>query len=310
MGVGAEKNLSFVVTKNKVMEKKKKVVSYSQYSKWFRCPRAWKLDYIDGLKTREVNLTLSYGNAIHEVIQKYVKTLYTEGLVKAATLDLKGIFIDFYVNEIHELGIKYEEKELQEFMEDGIAFIKEFMTAAVRLQHFPPDKYEFLGIEDELIMPLDRNTEYFGYIDLVLKEKKTGHIKIFDFKTARVGWTETHKTDLAKTSQVILYKALYSKKHNIPVSKIDVEFFILKRKIYGNPRFRQSRIQIFVPDSNQAEVTRVVNHFNQFITECFNPDGSYNKTVKYPKIPGKNKTNCKYCLHRGTNCDAIADIKD
>lgn len=290
--------------------KKKKVVSYSQYAVWFKCPHHFYLDRIRGLKITETNLTLSYGNAIHEVIQKYVKTLYTEGLVKAAMLDLKSIFIDFYVNEIHELGIKYEEAELQEFMEDGIGFIKEFMTAAVRLHHFPPDKYEFLGVEDELIMPLERNTEYFGYIDLVLKEKATGRIKIFDFKTARMGWTETHTSDLAKTSQVILYKALYSKKHHVPISKIDVEFFILRRKVYGNSRFRQSRVQIFVPDSSQAEVNRVVTHFNQFLTECFNPDGSYNETAKYPKIPGKNKTNCKYCLHKGTNCDAIADIKD
>lgn len=287
--------------------KKKKIVSYSQYAIWFKCPQHFYLDRIKGLKITEANLTLSYGNAVHEVIQKYVKTLYIEGLVKAAMLDLKGMFIDFYINEIHKLEIKYEEPELQEFMEDGIEFIKEFMTAAVRIQHFPPNKYEFLGIEDELIIPFDRNTEYFGYIDLVLKEKATGRIKIFDFKTARVGWTENHTSDLAKTSQVILYKALYSKKHNIPISKIDVEFFILKRKIYKKSRFRQSHIQIFVPDSSKEEVTRVVNHFNQFITECFNPDGSYNETAKYLKIPGEKRTNCKYCLHRGVNCNAIAD---
>lgn len=292
------------------MDIKKKTVSYSQFAQYFKCPHMWMLNYVKGLRVRETNLTLSYGNAIHEVLQRYVKTLYTEGLVKAAMLDLKSMFIDFYVNEIHELGIKYKEAELKEFMEDGIAFIKEFMTVAVRLKYFPPDKYEFLGIEDELIMPLDRNTEYFGYIDLVLKEKKTGRIKIFDFKTARYGWTESDRSDLAKTSQVLLYKALYSKKHNVPVSKIDVEFFILKRKLYEKSRFRQSRIQIFVPDSSQTEVARVIDHFHQFITECFTPDGSYNETIKYPKIPGKNRSNCRYCLHRGTNCDAVADIKD
>lgn len=291
-------------------EEKKKVVSYSQYAKWFKCPYQWYLDYIKGLKTFEANLNLTYGNAIHETLQLYVKTLYSAGLIKATTLNLKNFFIDTFINEVSENKINATQAEIEEFVKDGIDLINEFMQASVRLQHFPTDKYEFLGVEDELAMPLLNNTQYTGYIDLVLKEKSTGRIKIFDFKTSRMAWTNAQMEDQAKTSQLILYKALYSKKHNVPISQIDVEFFILKRKLYENTKFRQSRIQIFKPDSTQKEVTRVVNHFNQFITECFNPDGSYNESVHYPKIPGKNKSNCKYCLHKGVTCDAVPDIKD
>ena len=288
----------------------KKVVSFSQYSKWFKCPHSWYLDYVKGLRKYEHNLTLSYGNAIHETIQKYVETLYTKGMLKATTLDLKSFFIDKYVEDLMNEGVKFEEAELEEFVEDGIALIEEFKQASVCLQHFPPDKYEFLGVEDELSLPLTHNVDYSGFIDLVLREKATGRIKIFDFKTARLGWNTYQMEDLSKTSQLVLYKALYSKKHNIPVTKIDVEFFILKRKLYENVRYKQSRIQIFRPDSSQKEVTRVVTHFNQFITECFNQDGTYRQDRElYPKIPGKNKSNCKYCLHKGVTCDAIADIK-
>ena len=292
-------------------EVKKKTVSYSQYAKWFRCPMAWKLDYIDGLRTFEANLNLTYGNAIHETLQHYVKTLYTEGLIKATTLNLRNFFIDHFVDEVHENKIKCTQSEIQEFVEDGVNFINEFMQASVRLQHFPADKYEFLGVEDELTMDLDHNTKYWGYIDLVLKEKKTGRIKIFDFKTSTRAWSDAQMEDLAKTSQLVLYKALYSRKHNIPISMIDIEFMILKRKVYSpeDCRFKQSRIQIFKPDASQKEVDRVVKHFNQFLTESFKPDGSYNEDIKYPKIPGKNKKNCKYCLHKGKTCDAIADIR-
>ncbi len=278
------------------MSDRKKIVSYSQYSMWFKCPNHWRLDYLKGLKTRETSLTLSFGNALHETIQYYVKTLYTEGLVKATTTDLKTFFIT--------------QEELHEFIADGIDFLKEFLQASVRLKHFPPEKYELVGIEDELNMPLMNNVDYWGYIDLVLKEKATGRIKIFDFKTARLGWNNYQLADLAKTSQVVLYKALFSKKHNVPLSKIDVEFFIMRRKLYEKSRYPQSRIQIFSPDSTQKETTRVVEHFNQFITECFTPEGKYREDAFYPKIPGKNKTNCKYCLHKGVTCDAIADIKD
>ena len=290
--------------------KKKKTVSYSQYAVWFQCPHHFYLDRIKGLKTREVNLNLTFGNAIQETLQNYVKILYTEGLVKATTLQLKDFFIEHFVDEVHENKIEATQTEIQEFIEDGIHFITEFLKASVRLQHFPADKYEFLGIEDELTMELVHNTQYWGYIDLVLKEKSTGRIKIFDFKTSRLEWSKSQMEDLAKTSQLVLYKALYSRKHNVPVSMIDVEFFIIKRKLYEKCRYPQSHIQIFKPDSTQKEVDRVVKHFNQFLTECFHPDGRYNEDIKYPKIPGKNKKNCRYCLHRGTNCDAVADIKD
>ncbi len=291
------------------MSDKKKVVSFSQYQKWFKCPYSWYLDYVKNLKVREVNLNLTYGNAIHETIQHYVKTLYTEGLVKATTIDLRSFFIEAFVNEVHENKIEATEAEIQEFVEDGINFINEFLQASIRLKHFPPDKYEFLGVEDKLTMDLLNNTEYFGYIDLVLKEKTTGRIKIFDFKTSRMAWTESQMSDLSKTAQLILYKALYSRKHNVPITMIDVEFFIIKRKLYENCRFKQSHIQIFTPDASQKEVSRVVDHFTQFLSECFKPDGTYNEDAKYPKIPGKYKANCKYCPHKGKACDAIADIK-
>jgi hypothetical protein len=292
------------------MSEKKKVVSYSQYSKWFSCPNHWNLDYIKGLRTREVNLNLTYGNAIHEALQLYVKTLYTEGLVKATTLNLRNFFIDTFIQEVADNKIIATQTEIQEFVEDGVNFINEFMQASVRLQHFPADKYEFLGVEDELNMPLLNNTNYYGYIDLVLKEKKTGRIKIFDFKTARMGWNASQQADLAKTSQLVLYKALYSRKHEVPVTKIDVEFFILKRKLYENSKYKQSRIQIYKPPADQNEVNRVIDHFNKFLSDCFHPDGRYNEDIKYPKIPGKNKSNCRYCLHRGKTCDAITDIID
>jgi hypothetical protein len=286
---------------------KKKVVSFSQYQKWYKCPNQWKLDYIDNLKKFEHNLTLTFGNAIHEAIQKYVETLYTKGMLKATTLNVKEIFLNYMAEEIHKYNIPYTEEELNEFMLDGYHLLTEFMTAAIRLKHFPPDKYEFLGIEDELNMPLEHNVEYWGYIDLVLKEKATGRIKIFDFKTARMGWNNYQREDDAKTSQLVLYKSLYAKKHNIPLSMIDVEFFILKRKLYEESAFRQSRIQIFNPDAHSGDCNRVMNHFSQFIKECFTPEGKYNENGTYPKVPGKNKTNCKYCSHKGVTCDAVAE---
>ena len=116
---------------------KKKNVSYSQYAQYFNCPHMWMLNYIKGLKKFEASIHMTFGNAMHEAIQKYVETLYTQGMIKATTVNMREIFIDAFVDEIFTNKLNCTESEIQEFIEDGVNIIKEFMTAACRLEHFP-----------------------------------------------------------------------------------------------------------------------------------------------------------------------------
>jgi hypothetical protein len=90
---------------------------------------------------------------------------------------------------------------------------------------------------------------------------------------------------------------------------IDVEFFILRRKLWENYAFPQSRIQTFIPRNNQPSIARALNKFAEFVTECFTSQGQFvEKREVYLKNPGKAKKNCRYCPHKGTNCDAKSDI--
>ena len=147
-----------------------------------------------------------------------------------------------------------------------------------------------------------------GYIDIVLKEKATGNIRIIDFKTSTRGWTNYDKESFTKTSQLILYKAVYSKKENIPLSKIHVEFIILKRKLYEKSNYEQSRIQIVKPAAYQDNVLQVIKEFRGFVEYSFTKEGIHNTTQKYPKQPGKNRSNCKWCQYlKNGKCDAVAE---
>jgi len=84
-----------------------------------------------------------------------------------------------------------------------------------------------------------------------------------------------------------------------------VEFFIVKRKLYENVNFPQSRIQKFSPDHRNLNVAAAVNGFGSFIKSCFNEDGSFIENEKnYPKVPGKGKKHCKWCPHKKVSCDA------
>lgn len=288
---------------------KKKRVSYSQFSTYLTCRYHWWLDNVKGLKIRDDNLNTTFGTAIHEAIQLYIETLYKQGAREADALDLLNIFKTTFIKLLDEKSIKYSSDDFDEFCKDSENIVSEFKNVTNRIKHFPANKYEFISVEDEILLPIKHEIQFIGYIDLVLKEKQTGRYKIIDIKTSSTGWNSYQREDPTKISQIILYKAFFSKKYNIPIDMIDVEFFILKRKLYENYAFPQSRIQIFTPANGPRNVVQVMNSFSKFIVDCFNKNGTYiDDVTKYPKEPGKAKKNCKYCPHKKINCDAKADI--
>jgi len=283
-----------------------KRVSYSQFSTWFKCPNKYYNDYILNKRKFEDTLNLSFGTAIHETIQHYLKTLYNEGESQAASIDLNTMFKSEFQQEIDKKKIPHTKAELDEFVEDGRLILSEFILPENRRRYFPRDKFELLGIETEINEAIFNKLNVTSFLDLVLKEKLSGNIRIVDFKTSGRGWT-SEKEDFTKLAQLRLYKALYSKKYNIPLSKINVEFFILKRKTYENANYPQTRLNVFVPSSHKADIDETLQEFSKFVNECFNKDGEYLTDKTYPKIPGLKKKNCKYCQYaKDGTCDQKA----
>lgn len=292
-----------------IITPKQKKVSFSQYSMWFKCPQSWYLNYAKGMRKTEFNLSLFFGTAMHHAVQVFLETLYTKGVAEAGELKVFELFKKKLHQELEKEKEKYvpTEEELAGFIEDGANIIKTLLNTNNRMKYFPSTKYEFIGVEIPLEMEILHNVKFIAFIDLVLRDKETGKYKIYDFKTAAVGWNNYMKEDEAKYSQILLYKAFYSKKLNVPLSDIEVEFFILKRKLYENVSFPQSRIQTFTPTHTQSAISDALGGFIKFVQECFTTTGDYQMDIKYPKIPGKAKKNCKYCAHYKTTCDAKAD---
>ena len=289
-------------------KKKKKTVSFSQFTNWWTCPHKWMRDYILHEKSFEDSIHMSFGTGIHEAIQLYLKTLYNVGEAEAEKIDVVSTFIEAFKREIAKKSLQHTQAEFDEFVEDGKGILAEFKEPCNRVRFFPKEKYELLGIEQELNEGVVNNVNLTAKLDMVLREKATGIIRIIDFKTATNAWTASKKEDFTKTSQLVLYKAVYSKKYNLPLNKIQVEFFILRRKLYKNARFEQSRLQVFKPTSYEHDVMEVIQEFTKFVKQCFTPEGQHNTTGKFPKIPGKAKKNCKYCPYlKNKKCDGVAD---
>ena len=79
--------------------------------------------------------------------------------------------------------------------------------------------------------------------------------------------------------------------------------YILKRKIYENAEYVQRYIQEFKPASGKVKVNKALDAMNNFITSCFNIDGSY-KDISH--TPNPSAFNCKYCPYSSNNLCAFS----
>jgi hypothetical protein len=181
--------------------------------------------------------------------------------------------------------------ELREFFEDGEAIIRDF--AKNKGKHFSKRGWYLVGCEVPIVLspnPKYPNIIYQGYLDMVMYHEPTNRIKIIDLKTSTSGWNDKQKKDENKQFQLILYKKYFSELYNFPEENIDVEFFIVKRKLYESEDYVIKRIQIFKPATGKIKIKKATDSINKFIEEVFDING-YKKVEHQPKI----NDNCKWC---------------
>ena len=253
-------------------------VSYSQFSQWDKCPYTWKLNYVDKAETFKGNIYTLFGSAIHETLQAYLVCYYERTIKEADALPLDDI-LKYRMEENFKVSKKQHGDEfevtledMKSFFQDGINIITEFKKR--KSGYFPKKNTELVGIEVSLNYGLPNNMQFKGYMDVVLHNKVTGRVKIIDIKTATMGWNKYMKADKNKTNQLLLYKQFFSKERDIPIDKIDVEYLILKRKLYENIAYPQKRIQTFSPASGKPSINKVIKRLQEFMDECFDDKGN------------------------------------
>ena len=133
------------------------------------------------------------------------------------------------------------------------------------------------------------------YIDiplyLIFFNKNTETYEIYDIKTSTKGWNDNDKKDKNKISQLLLYKHFYSRALNVPIDKIEVRFFIVKRRPYVSPDFPTKYVQEFIPAQGTKKVKDAVAEFETFVKETFTQDAKYITERTYTK----NLDGCKWC---------------
>lgn len=278
----------------------KHIISFSQYSKYFKCPHSWKLRYIDQISFKTESIDLVFGQAIHTTIQHWLTLLYTKTIKAAVEFDYKTFLLNEIKTEYAERVKKYGKhfstpEQLSEYYLDGIEIISFLIKK--RSSYFSKKKIELIAIELPILESIidSYNVLFKGFVDIILYDSDLKKYYILDLKTSKKGWGDYKKKDTLTTDQLILYKMYVSKQYNIPLDSIDINYLILKRKIDQNSLWPQKRIQEFSPSAGSVSLNRVRKNIEKYITECFNADGTFNVERSYPAISGVGQNNCMFC---------------
>ena len=270
-------------------------ISYSQISLFNECPQHWKLRYVDKISKTESNIHLIFGTAMHEVLQTYLEVMYNDSIKNADNLNLEEMLRDklieqFKIAEQEDGKPPCTKEEIGEFYKDGVAIIDFFRKK--RNEYFSKRGYKLVGCEVPIEVDLHKNIKIVGYLDIVILDEIRNTIKIYDIKTSTRGWNKWMKKDENKTQQLLLYKQFYSKQYNHPIENIEVEYFIVKRKLWEEALFPQKRVQKFSPASGTVSMNKVAKKLNTFMTEAFDEVGEYTPDGLKP-TPSKKA--CRFC---------------
>ena len=270
-------------------------VSYSQYSIYRRCPHQWYLTYIKSLAPYQASIHTVFGTAMHETLQHYFEIMYSQSGAAADRVEIveyfKERFRTIYKEEFNKVKTHFSSpEEMKEFYEDGVAIIDWFKKN--RNKYFSVRNMRLLGIEMPLMVGLTKNIYLKGYIDLVLYDEDLDKVIIYDIKTSRSGWNDKKKKDESVISQILLYKEFFAKQYKIDVDKIDVQYFIVKRKIWETDDYVIPRIQLWAPASGKIKRKQIMTYFEEFLSEAFFEDGVYRT---HEQMKNVSKDNCTWC---------------
>jgi hypothetical protein len=233
--------------------------------------------------------------------------MYNESGAAADKMDLESLFQErfreIYAKEYKAAGTHFTDAtQMSEFFDDGIAILRWLKTRRNKI--FTIRKMKLLGIELPLLLKLSNNIYYKAFIDFALYDEDLNKVYIYDIKTSTRGWSDNEKRDDQKTAQVLLYKEYFARQFGWDVDQIEVEFFIVKRKIYEQAEYPIPRLQSFRPASGKNKRKQAIDNFEAFIKDCFDEVGKP-QIKSYLKNVGESS--CKWCPYKDNQelCDKI-----
>jgi len=286
-------------SKLKQSPSKNKHISYSQLSSFATCQRQWYLTYVKNLAPYDPSIHAVFGTAMHETIQSWLETMYHGKVKDAMDMNLDQLLYDnmikAYKAQKAQNGHEHfsTTDELTQFWLDGKHILNYLKKK--RGGYFSTKTMQLAGVETLLYQELRPGVKFKGFIDLVFYHPNNDSWTIMDIKTSTSGWSDFAKKDDKKISQILLYKEFFSKQFDIPIDKISVEYFILKRRVPAEADYAimQRRVQEFRPPSGKIKRGKALSLMNNFVETAVDMNGEYIEK-EYPTSP--EKWACKFCV--------------
>jgi putative RecB family exonuclease len=180
-------------------------VSFSQLSKYLRCPLAYYFEYVEELPKIFVSSSQVLGSAVHEALAAYHRRLMQgEPLDADATHDeLRKSWDD----QVQRSSVRYRASERPDDLKDqGIALVDAYLAEP------PPENV--IAVEQRLLAPISNSQgeildkPLLAVVDLVVRERDD--LAVMDFKTSGRAYSELEAlTSLQPTCYVNNVSLLY-----------------------------------------------------------------------------------------------------
>lgn len=206
-------------------------ISFSEYSTFLQCPHKWYLSYCLRMPSDE-NEELIFGSCVHHTIQDILSKPYFKRITSWEPLfklklkkELSKIKNVQFLKKFSDQNLSYI------FVKKGVELIKE-LNFFERFRDYEIVEVEYKLDDFQILSLEDINFFFKGYIDLILKNKRTGKYLLIDWKTSNKEWDikKKMKDNEDLYAQLGLYKLFFAKKENIALSEIEVQFYNLPRK--------------------------------------------------------------------------------
>jgi hypothetical protein len=273
-------------------------ISYSSLSTYNKCPKLWELMYLRNEVPFTQNIYTCFGTAMHETIQEWLTVMYHDSVKAANDINLDDLLYTNIVQAYKKGRAQMEGQhfsspdELTQFWLDGKHILK--FLKSKRAGYFTTKSMMLAGVETLLYQDIKPGVKFKGLVDLVFYHPNNDTWTIMDIKTSTRGWSPAQKKNPNLTAQVVLYKEFFSKQFGIDKDKINVEYFIVKRRVPVDAEYAsmQRRVQEFRPNAGPRKTKQVLTSMNNFIEDVLDENGKYiDKEYKCNSPLGR----CKDC---------------
>jgi hypothetical protein len=195
--------------------------SYSSTAAFENCPYSFKLAYLD-LVPRENNFFGEFGTLVHSCFEHYFNG-------KIDAFELSQYYRDNYAATIKTPLLNFTPGLDEKYMRQGLDFFDNFS--------FNKDAYDILAIEDKIDFDLNGSTAV-AKPDLLLRDKSSGKVILYDYKTATPFWTKANGKEMSDKNkiesyynQMYIYTYALQKKLSIPIDEILLWYVRLNKQV-------------------------------------------------------------------------------